>query len=391
VVEKPIRPLDNIRVVDFSRVLAGPFASQALSDFGAEVVKIENPDGGDDTRAWGPPFVKGESAYFLSANRGKKSVALNLKEERSRKLVRRLIEKSDVVLENFRPGTMDRLGFGYDACRMLNPKIIYCSISGYGQTGPEKDRPGYDLVAQGLSGVMDVTGPAGGDPHKVGTSVADLVAGLYAVQGVLLAVIARERTGKGQMVDVALLDGLISLLTYQAGIFFASGQSPRRRGNQHPTICPYETFRASDGYFNVAVGSERLWETFCGAIEKAELAKDPRFKSNADRVQNRAELTEALEKLFAKRPQADWLALFDRHGVPAGPIYSVGQALGQPQALARAMVLGAEHKKAGKIRMLGIPVKLSETPGLPQGAPPTLDEHTEEIFRRFGDEPPAQV
>jgi crotonobetainyl-CoA:carnitine CoA-transferase CaiB-like acyl-CoA transferase len=391
VVEKPIRPLDNIRVVDFSRVLAGPFASQALSDFGAEVVKIENPDGGDDTRAWGPPFVKGESAYFLSANRGKKSVALNLKEERSRKLVRRLIEKSDVVLENFRPGTMDRLGFGYDACRMLNPKIIYCSISGYGQTGPEKDRPGYDLVAQGLSGVMDVTGPAGGDPHKVGTSVADLVAGLYAVQGVLLAVIARERTGKGQMVDVALLDGLISLLTYQAGIFFASGQSPRRRGNQHPTICPYETFRASDGYFNVAVGSERLWETFCGAIEKAELAKDPRFKSNADRVQNRAELTEALEKLFAKRPQADWLALFDRHGVPAGPIYSVGQALGQPQALARAMVLGAEHKKAGKIRMLGIPVKLSETPGLPQGAPPTLGEHTEEIFRRFGDEPPAQV
>jgi crotonobetainyl-CoA:carnitine CoA-transferase CaiB-like acyl-CoA transferase len=318
-------------------------------------------------------------------------VALNLKEERSRKLVRRLIEKSDVVLENFRPGTMDRLGFGYDACRMLNPKIIYCSISGYGQTGPEKDRPGYDLVAQGLSGVMDVTGPAGGDPHKVGTSVADLVAGLYAVQGVLLAVIARERTGKGQMVDVALLDGLISLLTYQAGIFFASGQSPRRRGNQHPTICPYETFRASDGYFNVAVGSERLWETFCGAIEKAELAKDPRFKSNADRVQNRAELTEALEKLFAKRPQADWLALFDRHGVPAGPIYSVGQALGQPQALARAMVLGAEHKKAGKIRMLGIPVKLSETPGLPQGAPPTLGEHTEEIFRRFGDEPPAQV
>jgi formyl-CoA transferase/CoA:oxalate CoA-transferase len=383
---KPLRPLDNVRVLDFTRVLAGPFATQMLSDYGAEVIKIENPDGGDDTRAWGPPFVKGESAYFLSANRGKKSLALNLKEERARKLVRRLVAESDVVVENFRPGTLDRLGFGYEACRSLNPKIVFCSISGYGQTGPDRDRPGYDLVAQGLSGFMDLTGPEEGDPHKVGTSVADLVAGLYAVQGILLALLARERTGKGQWVDVSLLDGLISLLTYQAGIFFASGKPPRRLGNRHPTICPYESFRASDGHFNLAVGNDKLWAEFCRAVERPDLQEDARFKTNADRVQHRDALTPLLEKLFAKRTQEEWIRLFDEHGVPAGPIYSLQKVFANPQVEARGMALTTEHKKAGKIRLLGLPVKLSETPGQPQGAPPLLGEHNEEIFRRFGDD-----
>ncbi|HOW28160.1 MAG TPA: CoA transferase [Elusimicrobiota bacterium] len=383
--ETPITPLGHIRVLDFSRVLAGPFTSQILADFGAEVIKIENPDGGDDTRAWGPPFLNGESAYFLSANRGKKSVTMNLKEEKSRKLVLNLITKSDVILENFRPGTMDRLGFGYPSVAQMNPKIIYCSISGYGQTGPFKDKPGYDLVAQGMSGVMALTGETDGSPFKVGTSIADLVAGLYAMQGILLALVARERTGKGQRVDVSLLDGLVSLLSYQAGIYFATGQAPTRRGNQHPTICPYETLKASDGYFNVAVGNEKLWALFCKLIGEEALASDDRFKTNSDRVKNRPALLKILDGVLIKKKVQEWMTLFDKNGIPGGPILPLNEALTHPHVLAREMVLEGDHKKAGKIKMLGVPVKLSDTPARPDGVPPLLGEHTDEIFKKYSD------
>lgn len=368
-------PLDHIKILDLSRVLAGPFCSMILGDFGAEVIKVENPDGGDDTRAWGPPFIEGESAYFLSVNRNKKSVTVNLKSEEEKKLIWDIIKNADVVLENFRPGTLDKLGFDYKTISEVNPKIVYATISGYGQTGPEWLRPGYDLVAQGMSGIMDITGYPEGPPTKVGTSIGDLVAGLYCTIGILLALQAREKTGKGQRVDVSLLDGQVSLLTYQAGIYFASGKIPQRKGNQHPTICPYETFRAKDGYLNIAVGSEKLWAVFCDAIQKPELKNDPQFAANKDRVKNRNLLFPILDKLIGKKPVAYWLELFDQAGIPAGPILSVDKVFSHPQVLAREMVVETHHKKVGKIKLTGIPIKLSETPGSVRLPPPLLGEH----------------
>lgn len=368
-------PLEDIKILDLSRVLAGPFCSMILGDFGAEVIKIENPDGGDDTRAWGPPFIEGESAYFLSVNRNKKSVTVNLKSEEGKKFIWDLVKSSDVLLENFRPGTLDKLGFSYEAVAKANPKIIYASISGYGQSGPEKLRPGYDLVAQGMSGIMDITGSPDGSPTKVGTSIGDLVAGLYGVIGILLALQARNKIGKGQRVDVSLLDGQISLLTYQAGIYFASGKIPKRRGNQHPTICPYETFHAKDGYINLAVGSEKLWAEFCDVIGKPELKNDPKFAANKDRVEHRDELFPLLDKMIGKKPVNYWLELFDKTGVPAGPILSVDKVFQHPQVLAREMVVETIHKKIGKMKLTGIPVKLSDSPGSVRFPPPLLGEH----------------
>lgn len=370
-------PLEGIKILDLSRVLAGPFCSMILGDFGAEVIKIENPEGGDDTRAWGPPFLEGESAYFLSVNRNKKSVTVNLKTEEGKKFVWDLVKESDVFLENFRPGTLDKLGFSYEAVAKVNPKMVYASISGYGQTGPEKMRPGYDLVAQGMSGMMELTGSPEGPPTKVGTSIADLVAGLYCTIGILLALQARQRTGKGQRVDVSLLDGQISLLTYQAGIYFASGKVPRRRGNQHPTICPYETFHAKDGYINLAVGSEKLWAKFCEVIGKPELKNDPKFATNKNRVENHDALFPILDKMIGKKPVNYWLELFDKSGIPAGPILPVDKVFQHPQVIAREMVSEVLHKKIGKMKLIGIPIKLSETPGSIRLPPPLLGEHND--------------
>lgn len=370
-------PLEDIKILDLSRVLAGPFCSMILGDFGAEVIKIENPDGGDDTRAWGPPFVEGESAYFLSVNRNKKSITVNLKTEEGKKFIWDLVKKSDVFLENFRPGTLDKLGFSYDAVSKTNPKIIYASISGYGQTGPEKMRPGYDLVAQGMSGLMDITGSPDGPPTKLGTSIADLVAGLYCAIGILLALQARNKTGKGQRVDVSLLDGQISLLTYQAGIYFATGKAPKRKGNQHPTICPYETFHAKDGYLNIAVGSEKLWAELCAVIGKPELKDAPQFATNKDRVEHRDELFPILDKMIGKKPMSHWLELFDKAGIPAGAILSIDKVFEHPQVLAREMITEVVHKKIGKMKITGIPIKLSDTPGSVRLPPPTLGEQNE--------------
>jgi len=355
-----------------------------LSDFGAEIVKIENPDKGDDTRAYGPPFVDGESVYFLSINRGKKSLTLNLKTPEARGILTKLIQNSDVLLENFRKDFLPSIGFGYDEVAKLNPKIIYASVTGYGHTGPWAERPGYDLAIQGQGGIMSLTGDPNGPPYKTGTSLADITAGIYATLGILLALQARQRTGQGQKVDVSLLDGQISLLTYQAGIYFGTGKSPSRRGNRHPTIVPYETFKARDRYFNVAVGNDRLWLQFCDLIGRPDLKTHEKFAANPNRVQNHDELYATLEKVFAQQTADEWLTLLEKAGLPCGPILSVGEALEHPQVRAREMVVERPHPKLKSVKMTGVPVKLSTTPGEAGIAPPLLGQHTDEVLRALG-------
>jgi crotonobetainyl-CoA:carnitine CoA-transferase CaiB-like acyl-CoA transferase len=378
-------PLDDLVVFDLSRILSGPYCSMFLADFGARVIKLEHPDGGDDTRGFGPPFLNGESTYFLSINRNKESVAIDFKHERGRALALALARRCDVLLENFRPGALARLGLDYATLRAENPRLIYCSISGFGHTG-EPDwvrRPGYDLVVQGMGGLASLTGAAGGPPHKVGTSIADMIAGLYALAGILTALHARQRTGRGQHVDVSMLDGQISLLTYHAGIHFATGGVPTRRGNQHPSITPYETYRARDGFVNIAVGNDAQWRALCAAAGEplTALATDPRFATNAARVERRPELAALLEPVVAERTVDDWIALCDGAGIPVGPILDVGQALAHPQVQARGMVVPLQHATAGDIRVTGVPVRLSDTPGAVRTAPPRLGEHTRGVLR----------
>jgi len=373
-------PLRGVRVLDLTRVLAGPFATMILGDMGAEVVKIENPDGGDDTRAWGPPFLDGESSYFLSINRNKKSCTLHLKSPEGQDLLRQLASRADVLVENFRPGTLARLGLGYREAAALNPRLVYCSVSGFGQTGPEAARAGYDLSVQGESGMMSLTGFPEHPPVKVGLAIADLVAGLYAVQGILLALYARDRTGQGQHVDIALLDGMASLLTFQAGIYFATGRSPQRRGNQHPSIVPYEMFQARDGYLNIAVGNNALWTRFCETIGRPDLGAHPDFATEALRVENRGALKPLLDALFHQRSVSEWLLLLGERGIPCGAIKDVAEVCVDPQILARQMVVEVPHSKLGTVRMMGIPVKLSVTPGAAKAGPPLLGEHTEAVL-----------
>ena len=379
-----MKPLDGIRVVDLSRILAGPYCSMLLSDFGAEIVKIENPDKGDDTRAFGPPFLDGESVYFLSINRGKKSLSLNLKSPEAREILTKLIKNSDVLLENFRKDFLTSIGFGYDEVAKLNPKIIYASVTGYGHTGPWAERPGYDLAIQGQGGIMSLTGDPNGSPYKTGTSLADITAGIYATLGILLALQARQRTGKGQKVDVSLLDGQVSFLTYQAGIYFGTGKSPTRKGNQHPTIVPYETFKARDRYFNLAVGNDRLWGQFCDLLGRQDLKTHEKFATNPKRVQNHDDLYPILQTIFAEKTAEEWIALFEKNGIPCGPIFSVGEVLEHPQVRAREMVVERPHPKLKSVKMTGVPVKLSATPGVAGDAPPLLGQHTEEVLRDLG-------
>ncbi len=352
-----------------------------LSDFGADVIKIENPDKGDDTRAYGPPFVDGESVYFLSVNRGKRSLALDLKSAKGREVLTKLIRRSDVLLENFRRDFLRSIGFGYDDVARLNPKIIYASITGFGHTGPWADRPGYDLAVQGMSGIMSLTGDPNGPPYKTGTSLADITAGIYAALGILLALQARQRTGRGQKVDVSLLDGQVSFLTYQAGIYFGTGKCPTRKGNQHPTIAPYETFKARDRYFNLAVGNDRLWAQFCDLLGRQDLKET--FPTNPQRVEQHEKLFPILQEIFAGKTADEWLALFEKAGIPCGPIYSVAEVLEHPQIKAREMVVERPHPKLGTVKMTGVPVKLSDTPGEAGAAPPLLGQHTEEILREL--------
>jgi crotonobetainyl-CoA:carnitine CoA-transferase CaiB-like acyl-CoA transferase len=378
-------PLDDVTILDLSRVMAGPFASMLLADFGAKVIKVEKPDGGDDTRGYGPPFVRGESTYFLSANRNKRSIAIDLKHEGGRALVRRLAARADVLLENFRPGTLDRLGLSYESLRADNPRLVYATISGFGHAGvPEwSGRAGYDLVLQGMGGIMSLTGPRDGAPYKTGTSIADLAAGIYGALGILVALHARARTGRGQHVDVSMLDAQISLLSYHAQACLC-GEAPVRLGNAHPNVAPYETYRAADGFFNLGVGNDAHFETFARAIGRPELASDPRFARNADRVRRRDELNDVLAPLFAASRVEHWMGLFERAGVPAGPILSVGQVLAHPQARARDMVVDLQHPTIGALPTIGVPVRLAETPGRVVSPAPRLGEHGRAILDELG-------
>ena len=372
--------LAGIRVLDLCRVVSGPFATMQLGDLGADVVKIEEPGSGDESRSYGPPFLGGESAYFLSVNRNKRSCALDLKSAAGREIVCRLAAVADVVLENFRPGILERLGIGYDVLSRDNAGLVLCSISGFGRSGPDYNRPGYDLIVQGESGIMDVTGDPAGPPTKVGTSIADLASGLYAAQGVLAALMRRERTGRGGRVDVSMLDAAASLLTFNAGIYFATGNSPPRRGNAHPTISPYETFEAADGWINLGVANEKFWELFCGVLARPDIQHDPRFTDAPSRAANRPALRAILDPIFREQPRGFWVSALISAGIPCGEIKTVGEACSSDQLVERGMVREFLHPAAGRVRYLGSAIHFDDRPPGDARRPPLLGEHTAEIL-----------
>lgn len=377
--------LDGIRVLDMTRILSGPFATMTLADLGADVIKIEQPGRGDDTRQWGPPFQKDQAAYFLAVNRNKRSVALDLKSEEGYGAVRALADRADVIVENFRPGTMKRLRLGYDEVSRTNPRVVYASISGFGQTGPDANRAGYDAIAQARSGLMSVTGEADGPPVRVGISSTDLTAGMWALVGILAALYRRERTGRGQWVDVSLLDGQVSWLTYVASGYFASGKVPRRYGSAHPTIAPYQGFATADGNLMVAVGNDSLWAKFTDALGLQALAADPRFLHNPDRVAHRDELANTLAVMFRTRTTAEWLAIIDAAGVPVGPVNTVDQVFADPQVIARGMVAELDHPTAGTLKLVNCPLKMSESGTSARTPPPLLGQHTNEVLQALED------
>ncbi len=380
-------PLAGLRVLDLTRVLAGPMCTMLLGDMGAEIIKIEDPAHGDDTRGWAP-LVGGWSTYFLSVNRNKKSVAIDLKSVEGRALLEDLIKTADVLVENFRPGTLERLGFGPERARSINERLIYCSISGYGATGPRRDLPGYDMVIQGESGLMDVTGFAETGPTKVGVAITDCIAALYAVQGILLAHISRSQTGKGQFLDLALLDSAFSVLGLPAGIVAATGSSPGRLGNEHPSLAPYAPFPARDGQVIVAVANPRLWSRFCAAIGAENLEHDPRFATNDARLSNRAMLNEAIRTLFADETVESLIGRLSAAGVPCGRVRSMEEVLDDLQLAARGMFIDIPTSE-GNVKMPGNPIKLSGIAPLASAAPPALGEHTDEIRNQVSTRKPV--
>lgn len=348
-----------------------------LADLGARVIKIEQPGKGDDTRGWGPPFVDEESAYFLSINRNKESVTLDFKRPEGRAVLDRLIAAADVVIENFKPGTLAKVGLDYSTLAPTHPRLVYCSISGFGHTGPRRAEPGYDAVMQAEGGLMSITGGTDGPPMRLGVAIADIVSGMFAAQGVMAALLARERTGQGQHVDIGMLDAVVALLTYQAGIYFATDSAPPRLGNRHPTIVPYETFSAADADFVLAVGNDDQWKRFCAV---AAWPEDPRFATNRLRVSAYAELKPILDARLRTRPRATWIEQLTAAGVPCGSVRDLREVFSDPQLTARAMVAEVEHATIGALRVLGTPVKLSRTPGSVRTPPPTLGEHTSTVL-----------
>jgi crotonobetainyl-CoA:carnitine CoA-transferase CaiB-like acyl-CoA transferase len=381
-------PLQGVRVLDLSRVLAGPWAGQNLADLGAEVIKVERPKVGDDSRAFGPPWVKDaqgrdtkDSAYFTSANRGKKSVTVNLQQAEGQALVRELAAKSDVLIENYKFGDLARYGLGYENLQTINPRLIYCSVTGFGQTGPYRERPGYDFMIQGMGGMMSVTGEPDGGPQRAGVPIADIITGMYASIAICAALAHRATSGKGQHLDLALLDSQIALLAYQNTNYFATGKPPQRIGNLHPNIVPYQPFRASDGEVILACGNDNLYRKFCEVAGCPELARDARFLTNGKRVENRAELTRLLGSIFRKRTKKEWVELLDAAGVPNGPINDIAQVFAEPQVQARGVKIELEHAAAGKLPMVASPMRFSATPLEHKLPPPLLGEHTEVVLR----------
>ena len=372
-------PLSGITIVDLSRILAGPYCTMMLGDLGAEVLKVEPPQG-DDARGWGPPFAAGESAYFLAVNRNKKSVRLNLKTEDGKDILHRLIGIADVLVENFRPGAMERLGFGYEDIKERHPKLVYCSISGYGHTGPLSERPGYDAIMQGEAGWMHLTGEPDGSPFKVGASLADIFTGMMAAQGITSALYERTLSGLGKKIDVALFDSVVASLCYQAQGFLLTGDEPHRLGNRHPSLTPYETFETADGYVTVGVGNDSLWNCFCKAVDRPDL-NQPKYETNALRVQNHGELKALLEALFRAEPTSFWLGTLESAGIPVGSVRSIAEVFSNPQIEARRMLLEIEHPAVGPMKVTGNPIKVhgcDERTPLP---PPLLGQHTEQVLR----------
>ena len=377
-------PLDGLKVIDLTRVLAGPFCTMLLGDMGADVIKIEEPGTGDDSRGWAPFVGEGWSSYFLGVNRNKRSLALNLKTPDGPEVLRRLAASADVLVENFRPGTLDRLGLGYAQLSAINPRLIFASVSGYGQTGPRRDLAGYDPVLQAEAGLMDITGPADGPPSRVGVAMTDYLAGQFLFSSILLALRDRDRTGCGQTVDISLFDSILATMTLPAGIYFASGRKPARLGNQHPSIAPYETFRASDGVAMVCAGNPRLWVLFCQAIDRPELPDDPRFATNTGRLKNRAELVSIVEAQISSWTVDQFIARLDSRGVPCGRVRSIDEALADPQVEARQMLVTMTHRELGSFRVIANPMALSDAAPAYRRPPPALGEHTEEILREIG-------
>jgi formyl-CoA transferase len=385
-------PLSHIRVLDLSRVLAAPWAGQNLADLGAEVIKVERPGKGDDSRAYGPPWLKDfsgndtvESAYFAAANRGKKSITVDLSKPKGQELVRKLAERSDVLLENYKYGDLKRYGLGYEDLKAINPGIIYCSVTGFGQTGPYRDRPGYDFMIQGMGGLMSITGERddlpGGGPQRVGVPIVDIMTGMYASIAVCAAIAHRAQTGVGQHLDLALLDTQVAFLANQAMNYLATGDIPGRLGNAHPNIVPYQTFTTSDGAIILACGNDNLYRKFCEAARRPDLATDERFVTNGKRVENRATLTPLLADVFAKKTTREWVDALEAAGVPNGPINNIAQVFEEPQVVARGVKIELEHPTAGKVPLVASPMRFSATPVEPKRPPPVLGQHTDEILR----------
>ena len=372
--------LSDVVVIDLSRVLAGPYCTMMLGDMGATVIKIEQPGKGDDTRHFGPPYVAGESAYYLGLNRNKRSITLDFNNPEHEKRLFELVSTATVLVENFRPGMLERQGLGYETLGAMNPGLIYCSISGYGHDGPYAMRPGYDFVAQAESGIMSVTGEVEGEPQRVGSPVADVSAGLYACMSILAALHVREKTGKGQHIDISLLEAAVSLLSNVSSNFLISGEEAERYGNGHPNIVPYQAFHTQDGYIVVSCGNDRLYQTFCRLLGREDLATDPRFATNPQRVRNREELVPILQEQFLQRETGDWLTTLRAAGIPCGPINTVSQVFSDPHLQARGFIWECEHPTAGTIKLSGSPIRLSETPTRLYKAPPLLGEDNDTLL-----------
>jgi formyl-CoA transferase len=380
-------PLEGLRVLDMSRALAGPYCTMMLGDMGADVIKVERPGRGDESRNWGPPFVgepygpyPGESAYYMAINRNKRSLTVDLKNHDGQEIIREIAARSDVLVENFRTGSLDKLGLDYESIKEVNPRLVYCSISGYGRTGPYASRPGYDFIIQAEGGIMGVTGPVEGPPYRVGVSIVDITTGMFAATAILAALRARDESGVGQLIDLSLMDSIVALLANVASNYLVAGMEPKRMGNAHFNIAPYEVFRARDRWITLGALNDRQWGMLCEFVEMPELKDDPRFVDNQSRVVNREELAEVLNRVFSTRDAEEWLGMLQEAGIPSGPINAVEDVFNHPQRQARELVQYIEHPTAGRVGFPGFPYKFSETPAQLLRPPPMLGEHTEEVL-----------